>query len=130
MATVQAGLAMNAYERLQNGMRRLYDLRPEPSQQVWDQIEAINTSLEELVPARALVQQYLSIPQEERSYVMGWDTTVVDENPAEFYDLTQPGTEVSGHGTGGGISAVWIVLFVALAAVAAFLLFRRKGVRK
>lgn len=128
MATVQAGLAMTAYDRLQNGMRRLYDLRPEPSQQVWDQIEVVNTSLEEQVPARALVQQYLSIPQEERSYVMGWDTTVVDENPAEFYDLTQPGTGVFGHGSGIGVG--WIVLFAALAAAAAFLLFKRKGVRK
>lgn len=130
LVTIKAELALAALERLEHGQRRLYDLRPEPDEAQWEQIQLVNEAIQNEVPCRALVQQYLQIPAADRSYVVGWDTAVLEEDPAQAYNLIQPGTEYVSYKS-GGTSPVWFfVIAAATVIVMVLLFFRRRGSRR
>lgn len=78
-ASVQALYALAAVKRLQNGQRRLFDLRPEWTEQQQQLLEKAGQTLAALPerPTKAQVEAaevaYAAVPESERSYVAGYD---------------------------------------------------------
>lgn len=129
MATEQAALALMALERLENGQRRLYDLREEPTEEVRAQIGKLNENLHQLTDAELsrqaeeLYARYLAVPAEERSYVTGYGrlaacmerlgSAVTPEDPGMAYGLYQ------GGGTEDAGMPLWLYAVICVAAAAA-----------
>lgn len=98
MASEQVLYTLVAVHRLRNGMRSLYDLRPEWPASLKNQISSLEAKINALPknPSRgeisALFAAYKAIPVSERSYVFNFDTLAAAmenaqvENDAE--DLT------------------------------------------
>lgn len=80
MASEQALYALAAIMRQQLGYRTLYDLRPEISEDIKQQINVVNAQIQALpqVPTQdqiaQVLQQYKQVPIEERSYVNSFAT--------------------------------------------------------
>lgn len=78
-ASVQALYALAAVRRLQNGQRRLFDLRPEWTVQQRQLLEKAGQALASLPehPTKAQLEAaeaaYAAVPESERSYVAGYD---------------------------------------------------------
>lgn len=78
MASEQALYGMAAILRLQNGMRRLYDFRPEQGDALRQQIAGVQTGIDtltwtsETAEIAAVYEQYLAIDAAERSYVRNY----------------------------------------------------------
>lgn len=78
MASEQALYGMAAILRLQNGMRRLYDFRPEQGDALRQQIAGVQTKIDtltwtsETAEIAAVYEQYLAIDAAERSYVRNY----------------------------------------------------------
>lgn len=78
MASEQALYGMAAILRLQNGMRRLYDFRPEQGDALRQQIAGVQTKIDtltwtsETAEIAAVYEQYLAINAAERSYVRNY----------------------------------------------------------
>ncbi len=136
MASEQVALALCAFERFQNGERRLYDCREERSSDVQQAITSLNDKLTSLsdkevaAQGESLLGEYLAIPAAERSYVTGFDrlaqaVDVPEEDPAQSYDLYVGGSAESHH--------VWRYVSiggaaVVIAAVAVLTVRRKKNV--
>lgn len=78
MASEQALYGMAAILRLQNGMRRLYDFRPEQGDALRQQIAGVQIKIDtltwtsETAEIAAVYEQYLAIDAAERSYVRNY----------------------------------------------------------
>ena len=129
MATQQAILAEEAMERMETGVRSLYDFRPPMQDALRAEIAALNDEIDSAgddalrTQAEALYARYLAVPAEERSYVSAFarlraaleeaGRTLEPEDPAAAYDLRLP-TEPSASGSGsvwvaGGAAAVLLL---------------------
>lgn len=100
MATQQAVFAAFSIEQLQNGQRRIYDLRQEPL----DQALALELKLQGMADeevaekAEELQKEYETVAPEDRSYVYSFGKVMkalqekgiaFDEETAEFYSLNE-----------------------------------------
>lgn len=80
MAGEQTLYAMAALWRQQQGMRTLYDCRPEPGTALRQRIETLNEQLAAVTAQtdretlRSLLTTFYALPEEERSYVTGYWT--------------------------------------------------------
>lgn len=78
MASEQALYGMAAIMRLMKGQRRLYDFRPEQSEEVKSLISSVKVKIDAVSPAASqaelaeLYNEYLSIDPSERSYVYNY----------------------------------------------------------
>lgn len=78
MASEQALYGMAAIMRLMKGQRRLYDFRPEQSEEVKTLIASVKVKIDAVSPAASqaelaeLYNEYLSIDPSERSYVYNY----------------------------------------------------------